>query len=136
MSHSILVVDDAESILFAIRVFFQAKGFAVDCARELEEAEALLANRTYDAVIVDLRLTGFQGTEGLEIISYVREISSKTRVILITSFGSPEIEQEARRRGVDAFLHKPVALPDLAMLVSSLLVGSQDDAGTLQVAGN
>jgi len=136
VSHSILVVDDAESILFAIRVFFQAKGFAVDCARELEEAEALLANRTYDAVIVDLRLTGFQGTEGLEIISYVREISSKTRVILITSFGSPEIEQEARRRGVDAFLHKPVALPDLAMLVSSLLVGSQDDAGTLQVAGN
>ena len=42
MKPKILVVDDEELILSAIREYFLPLRYDVDCARELEEAEALL----------------------------------------------------------------------------------------------
>lgn len=121
MGHRLLVVDDEEPILFAMGEYLSAQGYQVDCAREMEEAEALVANIHYSAVIADLRLTGTHGAEGLEIIAYVRERCPRTRIILLTAYGSPQIEGEARRRGVDAFLHKPMPLAGVAQIVLNLL---------------
>src|SRR5437016_12433772 len=98
-----LIVDDEESILFALSDFFSTLGFDVHCARELIDAEKLLRNVQYDVVIADLRLTGTHDTEGLELVSYVRQISTRTKILLLTAYGTPEIEVEASRRGVDGF---------------------------------
>jgi two-component system response regulator (stage 0 sporulation protein F) len=72
-------------------------------------------------VIADLRLTGSHGTEGLELVEYVRQHQPLTRVIILTAYGSPEIEREARQRRVDAFLHKRMSLPEVAQVVADLL---------------
>ena len=116
----LLVVEDEEFIRMALEDYFAARGYAVDAAGEWEEAEALLSTRRYDVVITDLRLTGFGGTEGLEVVGLVRQRFPGTRLILLTGFGSAEVETEARRRGVDAFLHKPMALSDLARIADNL----------------
>jgi DNA-binding response OmpR family regulator len=120
----ILLVDDEESILFALRRYFSRLGYAVDTARELEEAEALLANYDYAVVIADLSLTDNGSTEGLEIVRFSRYRSRETRVILLTAYGSPEIEREAMRRGIDAFLHKPKPLPEIADIVTTFIGGT------------
>jgi DNA-binding NtrC family response regulator len=117
----ILIVDDEETILFAMREYFTILGYGVDCARELEEAKALLAHTSYAVVIADLRLTGSHGTEGLELVEYVRQRQPLTRVILLTAFGSPEVEREARQRGAHAFLHKRMSLSEVAQVVAELL---------------
>jgi CheY-like chemotaxis protein len=117
----ILIVDDEETILFAICEYFTTFGYRVDSARELEEAKALLGQTSYAVVIADLRLTGSHGTEGLELVEYVRQRQPLTRVILLTAYGSPEIEREARQRGVDAFLQKRMSLPEVAQVVAELL---------------
>jgi DNA-binding response OmpR family regulator len=116
-----LVIDDEDAIRFAAKEYFEAQGFEVDCAQELEEAEALLSNLKYAIVIADLRLTGIYGTEGLSLVGFVRERCPGTRIILLTAYGSPEIEQEARRLGVDCFLRKPKPLPDVAQIALGLL---------------
>jgi DNA-binding response OmpR family regulator len=120
---TLLIVDDEDAILFAMREYFMIRGYRVDCARGLDETATLLSRHPYSAVIADLRLGGSHGTEGLEIVDQVRARSRGTRVILLTAYGSPEIEREARRRGVDAFLHKPRPLPELAGIVRALLGG-------------
>lgn len=120
-SRRMLVVDDEERILTALGKYFRAYKYEVDCARELEEAEAMLTHIDYGVVIADLRLTGINGTEGLEIVRYAKERCPHTRLILMTAYGSPEIEQEARRRGVDVFLHKPIPLAELSGIVTRLL---------------
>jgi len=117
----LLIVEDEESIAFAMKRYFTGRGFLVDCAREREEAEALVANKRYAVVIADLRLTGVHGAEGLDIIGYVRERCPWARTILLTAYGSPEVEAEARSRGVDAVIRKPKPLPDLAQVVFGLL---------------
>jgi len=121
MEQRILVIDDEEPILFAMREYFATQGYQVDCAREMEEAEALLANLSYALVIADLCLTGAYGAEGLEIVRFVKKRFPRTRIILLTAYGSPEIEMESRRRGVDVFLHKPMPLPELAQIAARLL---------------
>jgi DNA-binding response OmpR family regulator len=121
----ILLVDDEELIVLAMRKYFEALGFEIATATELEEAQALLTNYTYDLVIADLRLTGIGGVEGLQIISDVRQKYANTRIILLSAYGTPEIERESYRRGVDAFLHKPKAMMEIAQIAVSLL-GQQE----------
>lgn len=120
MKPRLLVVDDEEAILSAIREYFQPLGYDVDCARELEEAEALLVHIRYALVIADVRLTGVHGNEGLELIRFIRERSPWTRIIVLTGYGSTEIEMEAIGRGVDAFLQKPQPLAELAAIAANL----------------
>jgi DNA-binding response OmpR family regulator len=119
--HRILIVDDEELIVQAMRKYFAGLGYDVDSAFELEEAQALLGNYHYDLVIADLRLTGVGGVEGLQIVSDVRQRSSGARVILLSAYGTPEIERESYQRGADAFLHKPKAMMEIASVAVNLL---------------
>jgi len=117
----ILIVDDEELIVKAMRRYFEGLGYAVDSAHELEEAQALLATRSYDLVIADLRLTGIGGVEGLQIVADVHQRCANTRVMLLSAFGTPEIERESYNRGADAFLHKPKAMMEIANVAMNLL---------------
>lgn len=124
MPASLLIVDDEEPILFAMREYFESAGFEVDCAARLEEAEALLAQRRHAALIADLRLTTAGRSEGLALVAHARTASPATQIVLLTAYGSPEIEREARRLGVGAFLHKPQPLSEIARIVRGLIQGA------------
>jgi len=117
----LLIVDDEDLIVQAMRKYFEALGYQVDGAFELEEAQALLANYEYDLVIADLRLTGIGGVEGLQIVADVHQRCARTRVILLSAFGTPDIERESYNRGADAFLQKPKAMMEIARIAQSLL---------------
>ena len=117
----ILIVDDEELIVLAMRKYFTGLGYAVDSAYELEEAQALLGHYKYDLVIADLRLTGIGGVEGLQIVADVHQKCASTRVILLSAYGTPEIERESYQRGADAFLHKPKAMMEIAHVAVNLL---------------
>lgn len=122
MRGTILIVEDEASALFAMEEYFKLLGYAVDCARDKDEAERLLAEGQYEVVITDLRLSGTGGTEGLEIIDTLR---GRARSILLTAFGSPEIESQARERGADVFLQKPKPLSEVAEIVSRFIAPKQ-----------
>lgn len=107
--------------MLAMRRYFESLGYVVDAAHELEEAQALLASYRYDLVIADLRLTGIGGVEGLQIVSDVHNRCAETRVMLLSAFGTPEIERESYNRGADAFLHKPKAMMEIARIARTLL---------------
>jgi DNA-binding response OmpR family regulator len=117
----LLLIDDEETILFALDRYFSRNGFQVDCARELEEAEALAVCSGYDLVIADLSLTENGSTEGLEILRHIRQTCPATRFILLTAHATALVEHEALRRGVDAFLHKPRPLAEIARIAAELM---------------
>jgi CheY-like chemotaxis protein len=120
-SPRILVVDDEESICFSMSEYFSLQGYKVDTANEIDEAEKLIESTPYGVVIQDLRLTTARSPEGLEIIKFIRDVTPQTRVIVLTAYGSVEMEEEARRCGADAFLRKPKPLSQVAQVVQGLL---------------
>jgi CheY-like chemotaxis protein len=117
----VLVVDDQEPVLFTIRRYLSTLGYQVICAREREEAEALLAHSRFDLVITDLNLTVIQAVEGLELIAFLKANFPHTRIVLLTAYGTPAIELEARRLGVDGLLDKSQPLSAMAAAISTLL---------------
>jgi two-component system response regulator PilR (NtrC family) len=121
MMERILIVDDVQSILFAMKMYFMAYDYEVDCAKDVEEAKSLLEKSDYRIVITDLCLTGINQTEGIDLVAYIRAKTPLTRTIILTAYGSPESERVAFDVGVDAFLRKPKRLPDLAQIVMALL---------------
>ena len=117
----LLVIDNEETILFALKRYFRKLQWRVDAASELEEAEALVAHTRYDIVIADLSLTNGGSTEGLEILRFLRSMSPATQAIVLTAYGTPALEHEARRRGAKAVLSKPQPLPDIARIAEGLV---------------
>ena len=118
---TLLVVDDEESICFSMSEYFSQHGFKVDTAREREEAEGLIKETEYKVIIQDLRLGVDRRSEGLDIIKLVHARNPDTRIVVLTSYGSPEAEEEARNAGADAFLRKPKPLSQVAQVVQGLI---------------
>ena len=121
---SILVVDDEEPIRFSLGDYFRTQGFAVDCACELEEAQALLVDKSYSFVIADLRLTSVDAREGLELVRFVRARWPRTGIILLTAHGTRQVEREALRCGV-TFVRKPTPLATLGQMVKEHIDGAK-----------
>ncbi|MEO8036529.1 MAG: response regulator [Acidobacteriota bacterium] len=119
--HSILVIDDEEVVLHSMQVYFTHIGYRVDVAATLEQAENFVVANEYDLVITDLRLTRAAGHEGLSLVRFLRQTSPATATVVLTAYGSPEIEKEAQSLGVDRFLQKPVPLLTLARHISLML---------------
>jgi DNA-binding response OmpR family regulator len=117
-----LVIDDEPAVCFALKKYFTVQGFDVDCARRVEEAVALLAETgCYSAVVADLRLGGINDMSGLEVIKRVHVRCPGTPIVVLTAWGSPEVETEVRCHGVGAFLHKPQPLLVVAQVVMALV---------------
>lgn len=120
-AHHLLVVDDEESICFSMQEYFSHNGFIVDTAHEVEEAEKLIKNSNYQVIIQDLRLGVTKHPDGLEIIKLAHDCCPETRIIVLTAYGSTEVEQEARQSGADAFLRKPQPLSQVEQVVRGLI---------------
>lgn len=120
----LLLVEDEESILFALRKYLSVQGFAVDCAPGRREAEEQLQRERYAAVVADLCLQGCEADDGLDLVLHVHAAWPETRIVLLTAHGSPHLEEEARSRGADAFLHKPQPLADLKRILLELIGGA------------
>lgn len=117
----LLVVDDEEAICFSMSEYFSLHGFKVDTASEMEEAEKLLGASEYKVVIQDLRLGLTSNSDGLEMIRTIKQHNPQTRIVVLTAYGSVEMEEEARRFGADAFLRKPKPLSQVAQVVQGLI---------------
>jgi DNA-binding response OmpR family regulator len=117
----LLVVDDEESIRFSMKEYFSLQGYRVDAAQDLEEAEQLVEATDYDVIIEDLRLGPAQKPDGFEMIKFIRGHNSHARIVVLTAYGSDEMEKEARANGADAFLRKPKPLSHVAQVIQGLI---------------
>ncbi len=129
MSKHLLLVDDEATILMAFKKLLQNPEISVDTADTIEYAKELVDKQPYDAVIADLRLSGFAGEEGLEIIKYVKGRRPETQIILITAYGNQDVMKRAYNLGAAFYFEKPVstnilknALKSLGVMTNALLV--------------
>ncbi|TET24471.1 MAG: response regulator [Candidatus Cloacimonadota bacterium] len=109
MNKSVLIVDDEVAILQAFKKLIQRPGVTVDTAESIEETMSLLDRNDYNLVIADIRLSGVQAEEGLEILDHVKTRSPDTMVIIVTAHGSPDIMKRAYFLGADFYFEKPVS---------------------------
>jgi DNA-binding NtrC family response regulator len=116
----ILIVDDEPTILLTLSYTLRSKDVEVITASRLEPAEEALERYTFDLVIVDIRMSGILGVEGLELLSYIKRKWPKTEVIIMTAYGSDEVKEEAYQRGARFYYTKPIDIDALLQRVGEL----------------
>jgi DNA-binding NtrC family response regulator len=89
-------------------------------ASRLEPAEEALERYTFDLVIVDIRMSGILGIEGLELLSYIKRKWPQTEVIIMTAYGSEEVKEEAYQRGAGFYYTKPIDIDALLQRVGEM----------------
>lgn len=119
-SARILIVEDS---LGVARALHRALGlhqdglYRVETCDSGESALARLHERHFELLISDYRLPGING---LELLERARQIHPDLRTILITAFGSPDVEERARELA-NAYLPKPFRLQDILRVVERIL---------------
>jgi CheY-like chemotaxis protein len=102
----ILIVDDESTLVFFLKQGLQESNIPceVEDAASGEEALTKLTYNRYDILVTDLKMPGINGFTLLEV---ARSLHPHIRIILMTAFGSPEVQEEVRRLEVDGYLTKP-----------------------------
>lgn len=113
----IMIVDDEQTILLGLFCALKTDGVDVITCNEVEKAEEALQSMHFDLVLADISMSGVQGIEGLELLSYIKS-QYDTKVIIMTGYGNDEIEAEAYRRGAHYYFDKPVNVKELLCQVS------------------
>jgi two-component system KDP operon response regulator KdpE len=113
----VLVVDDEQQILRALRTSLSGAGYLVDTADTAESALAAAAMRPPDAVILDLVLP--DGT-GIEVCRELRTWTS-VPVILLSAVGEEREKVAALDAGADDYVTKPVGIDELLARLRAVL---------------
>ena len=129
--HRILVVDDEQQILRALRTSLRGAGYEVETAATAEEALAAAAMRPPDAVILDLVLP--DGT-GIEVCRELRKWTSAP-VIVLSAVGEESEKVTALDAGADDYVTKPVGIDELLARLRASLRRVAPSAEPLVVVG-
>jgi len=113
----ILVVDDEQQILRALRTSLRGAGYEVETAATAEEALAAAAMRPPEAVILDLILP--DGT-GIDVTRELRKWS-QAPVIVLSALGEERQKIQALDAGADDYVTKPVGIDELLARVRAVL---------------
>ncbi len=113
----ILVVDDEQQILRALRTSLRGAGYEVDTAETAADALAAAAMRPPEAVILDLVLPDGSGTD------VTRELRtwSSAPVIVLSAVGEERDKIAALDAGADDYVTKPVGIDELLARLRAVL---------------
>jgi two-component system response regulator PilR (NtrC family) len=115
---SLLVVDDEPDLRTLYELTLLREGYDIETAGTVQDAQLHLKDRTYSAVITDMRLP--DGT-GLDVLRWLEENGRREKTIVITAYGSAENAVEALKAGAYDYLTKPVDLKQFRAVVASAL---------------
>ena len=114
----ITLVEDNVSLAKGITYRLEDAGHAVDTLHNGSEAEVYLKDDAADLVILDINLPG---TNGLSLLSQMRQRGDMRPVILLTARADTQDRVTGLDAGADDYLIKPFEMAELEARVRALL---------------
>ena len=121
----ILLADDEESLLLAYQKLLHAPGVTIDSIQSMADAQKMLEENFYDAVIVDLRLTGTMEMDGIQIISGTKKRYPQSKIIALSAYCDNQIKQKVIKAGASYLFEKPVSVLLIKELLEKLGIYSE-----------
>jgi signal transduction histidine kinase len=110
----ILVIDDEMGPRESLRMLLKPS-YQVHTADSVERGLQLLTEKKPDTIVMDIRMPGMTGIEGLRRI---RQIDPHLSVIMLTGFGALETAKEALRLGANDYISKPFDAREMREVIS------------------
>lgn len=110
MNNKILLVDDEETIRYALRESLIGEGYDVDIAHDAFQAMERFKLTRYNLMITDIKM---HGMDGLQLIRETKKEGFHLNIIIITAYGSLETVKEAAELGVIEMISKPFKIQEI-----------------------
>ncbi len=107
----LLLVDDEEEFLLATSQALSRRGFEVSVAPNGVSALELVAEQSFDVIVLDVKMPDING---LEVFSQIRSRIPEMPVIILTGHPSINDAFHTSRNGIAEYLSKPVEIDELA----------------------
>jgi DNA-binding NtrC family response regulator len=117
----ILVVDDHKNTRLTLGTILRRSGHHVDAAGSGEEGLSILNTRPFDLVVTDLRLGDL---DGMDIVERIHTAYPKTKVVVITAFGTIVSAVRALKLGAYDYVTKPVQRDQIVSIVDKIVAES------------
>ena len=115
---SILVVEDEQNILAALRDFLEFQGFKVTEAADGLNAERTVAKGLFDLILLDLMLPKISGEQ---LCRKWRQEGLQTPIIMLTAKGQEKEKVAGLNLGADDYITKPFSLEELLARINAVL---------------
>jgi DNA-binding response OmpR family regulator len=115
---SILIVEDDANLRVGLRDNLQDEGYDVAAASHAREAEALLRERNFDLLILDVMLPG---EDGYSLCRRLRSSGVKSMVMMLTARTLEDDIVRGFEAGAQDYLTKPYRLRELLARVRALV---------------
>lgn len=129
----ILVVEDELKMARAVRRGLEGEGYAVDVAKDGDEAVWSATEHEYDAIILDVMLPG---RDGFAVCEELRSRGRWAPVLMLTARGSIEDRVRGLDVGADDYLVKPFAFGELLARLRALMRRGPAERPATLVAGD
>jgi DNA-binding NtrC family response regulator len=110
----ILIIDDEKAIRKTLTEILSFEGYKIDEAADGEEGLKKFKEKSYDAVLCDIKMPKL---DGIEFLQKAADTSPDVPIIMISGHGNIETAVEAVKKGAYDFISKP---PDLNRLLITI----------------
>lgn len=131
----ILVVDDNEDILFALRLLLKNQVERVETLSNPEGIPEMMKADNWDVILLDMNFTkdAISGQEGFEWLDRILAIDPMAVIVFITAYGDAEKAVKAIKAGATDFVLKPWQNEKLMATINSAIQLRQSRNETLKL---
>lgn len=110
----VLYVDDEDQLLLLVKNQLTVEGFTVETVNSGEAAFEILSKKTFDVVLLDIRMPRISG---IDVLKHIQQKSIKCRVIMLTAVDDLSVALEAVKGGAIDYLTKPYEFETLVKAI-------------------
>lgn len=114
----ILIVDDEESVRWALRKALERANYRVDLVVDGPAGLLAAEDPGVDLVLLDVRLPG---QDGLDVLREICKRRSDLPVVMMTAYGTLQVAVEAIKLGAYDYIGKPFDIDEVLLVVEKAL---------------
>jgi len=109
MQPRILIADDQQDVLDALRLLLKGHGYSIETVNSPADLLAAVVREEFDILLIDLNYARdtTSGREGLDVLSRLKEMEDSPPVVAMTGWATVGLAVETMQYGVSDFVEKP-----------------------------
>ncbi len=116
----VLIVDDEEALRHVLSGELINEGYLVGTADDGDAAIAMIKQKSFDIVLLDIKMPR---VDGFEVLKFIKKDYPATKVIMLPNEKDADLKNaiESKKLGAEDFVSKPYDLVDLLTTIERVL---------------
>ncbi|KQR80811.1 response regulator [Sphingomonas sp. Leaf343] len=128
---NVLFIEDDRMNRRVVRDMLDVAGATMAEAEDAEQGLAMIDDRVWDIVLIDLRMPGMDGVTAIEHIRARGDDRGRVPIIVVTADAALDLRERCLAAGADDVIFKPVAMDQLFEAMGRVLAKGAEGGGLI-----